>query len=128
MQITFPSESEKAAALTSFFESVKASEEAASRAESDLRASSPVLVAALRGDTGQSEKVRRIIRSGWNGVHQIGLCDALCGLDHKIGMAVIALISARVSMGGNADDLIYRILLESGEYARLCSECAESAA
>lgn len=128
MTIHIPTESEKAEALASFFKTVKASEQAAVLHEAELIEHSPVLISVLRGDTGQSEKVRNIIRSCWNGDHQLGLCDVLCGLDHKIGVAVLALLSARVYMGGNADDLIRHILVESGEYDRLCSECEAASA
>lgn len=127
MNIHIPTESEKSEALASFFKSVKASEQAYVLHEASLIEQSPVLIEVLRGDTGQSEKVRKIIRSCWNGDHHLGLCDVLCGLDHKIGVAVLALISARVYMGGNADVLIHHILVESGEYARLCDECAAAA-
>ena len=37
------------------------------------------------------------------------MCDNLAGLDTNIAEAVLAIISARVHMGGDSDDLLRRI-------------------
>jgi hypothetical protein len=66
--------------------------------------------------------VSRIIRSVWNGEWKTGLCDDLACLDHAIGIAVLALIAARIHMGGDADPLIRTILHESGEFARMTND------
>lgn len=83
-----------------------------------MSAAGPILIRALRTGTGQSEKVSSIIWSAWNGCNQVGLCDALCGLDTDIADAVVSLIAARAHLGGDADDLIRDILNESGEMDR----------
>lgn len=124
MQIHEPTEEEKKAALDSFFATVRSGQKLASEAEKSLKAHSETLINAIRTGSGQSEKVSRIIRSVWNGEHKTGLCDDLCGLDYPIGEAVIALISARVRMGGESDHLIRHILCKSGEMELLIEMCA----
>jgi len=127
-EIHTPTEEEKKAALDSFFEATRASRSAAAQAEKDLYSHSTTLIKALQSASGQGEKVSRIIRSVWNGCHPVGLGNDLCGLDHAIGAAVLALIAARIHMGGNADELIRAILVESGEYQRLCDDMDREAA
>ncbi len=123
MKLHEPTEAEKKSALDSFFKTVRASQKSASEAENSLKSHSDTLIRAIRAGSGQSEKVSRIIRSVWNGNHKTGLCDDLCGLDYNICEAVVALISARVFMGGEADGLIRHILCKSGEMERLLREC-----
>lgn len=106
-------------ALAEFFAAQRAARARADQAREQLTAAVPVLVRAIRTGTGQSEKVAAIVWSVWNGDHKVGLCDVLSGLDTDISAAVIALIAARAHMSGNADDLIRRILTESGEFDAL---------
>ena len=122
-----PAGEENKDAIASIFKAVKSSREASAHAAGALLRHSPVLIKALRTGSGQGEKVSRIIRSVWNGHHKTGLCDDLAGLDHEIGLAVLALIAARIHMGGDADAIIRAILVDSGEYQRLCDEVEREA-
>jgi hypothetical protein len=122
MTIHEPTEEENKAALDSFFTMMRESRESARAAKKNLEHHSMTLVKAICSGSGQSDKVLRIVRSVWNGDNQVGLCDDLCGLDHAIGEAVIALIAARIHMSGDADELIRHILVASGEMARMEKE------
>lgn len=117
-----PTEEETNEVLKSFFATVRVSREAATKAATELERHIPTLIKAILTYSGQSEKVVRIVRSCWNDSHKSGLCEDLCGLDHAIGEAVLALLAARIHMGGDADTLIKRILVESGEWRRMQSE------
>lgn len=86
----------------------------ASQARTDLESVAPVLIAALRHNSGQSAKLTRILWSLWNDEHQVNLCDALAGLDAHLAQAAVAMISARAHLGGHADDLLGRIIDQSG--------------
>ena len=125
--IRIATDQEKEDALQSFFATARASRAAAQKAAAELERHIPTLVKAILTYSGQSEKVVRILRSCWNDWHKSGLCEDLCGLDHAIGEAVLALLAARIHMGGDADDLIKRILVESGEMKRLERECEAAA-
>ena len=119
MQLYEQTEEEKQAVLDSFFTMMRESRESARTAKKNLEHHSMTLVKAICSGSGQSEKVLRIVRSVWNGGNQVGLCDELCGLDHAIGEAVLALIAARIHMSGDADELIRHILVASGEMVRM---------
>lgn len=120
--LTIPTEEERNQALDSFFAVFRESQAAKLKAQTELFINRPILIDAIRSGTGQGQRVERIIRSVWNGCHQVGLCDDLCGLDHKVSVAVLSLIAARTFMGGDADDLIRDILIASGAFDRLLSE------
>lgn len=109
-------------ALSDLFASARHSRTAAQHSAVALFDASPILIRAIRGRSGQGERVAAIARSVWNGCHQVGLCDALAGLDYPVAKAVIALIAARAHMGGDADELIRVILEESGEMERMLAE------
>ena len=82
----------------------------ASRARTNLEAATPSLIAAIRHGSGQSAKVEAILWSCWNG----DLCDALTGLDASLAKAVVAMISARAHLAGDADDLLRAIIDAAG--------------
>lgn len=116
-------------AIAAFKEALAKSAARRREARERMVAASPILIRTLRTGTGQSEKVSSIIWSTWNGENQVGLDDALCGLDTDIAEAVVTLIAARAYLGGDADDLIRAVLHESGEMARreLASQSEEVA-
>ena len=89
---------------------VAAHRQLAALARTNLEAATPALVAAIRHGSGQSAKVEAILWSCWNG----DLCDALAGLDASLAKAVVAMISARAHLAGDADDLLRKIIQESG--------------
>lgn len=86
----------------------------AAKARADLTAATPVLVDALRHQSGQSRKIENLLWSVWNDTHHVNLCSELAGLDTKLARAVMAMISARAHMGGDADELLRKIIEQSG--------------
>lgn len=82
----------------------------AGHARANLEAATPMIVAAIRHQSGQSRKVEAILWSAWNG----DLCDMLAGLDSNLADAVIQMIAARAHMAGEADDMLRRIIQQSG--------------
>ena len=82
----------------------------AALARTDLEAATPTLVAAIRHGSGQSAKVEAILWSCWNG----DLCDALAGLDASLAKAVVAMVAARAHLAGDADELLKKIIRETG--------------
>lgn len=114
-----PTEAENQASLASFFADQKKFLARARVAEQSLQAATQNLITVLsEPGTGQSTKVANIIWSAWNGSHTVGLGDALSGLDHHIAESVLALLEARLSLGGDADEMIRYILDQSGEMDR----------
>ena len=89
---------------------IAAHRQLAALARTSLDAATPLLIAAIRHGSGQSAKVEAILWSCWNG----DLCDALAGLDANLANAVVAMISARAHLAGDADDMVRKIIQESG--------------
>ncbi len=89
---------------------ITAHRQLAGHARAGLEAATPDLIAAIRHGSGQSAKVEAILWSCWNG----DLCDALAGLDANLAKAVVAMISARAHLAGDADDLLRKIIQQSG--------------
>ena len=85
----------------------------------------PVLTAALRHHSGQSEKVRQILWSLYTCSHLVPLGTACSGLDTAIAHAVATAITARLLAGGEVEDRLQAVLTETGELVR-CNE-AEAA-
>jgi len=79
-------------------------------ARTELEAATPALIAAIRHGSGQSAKVEAILWSCWNGE----LCDALAGLDANLAEAAVAMVAARAHLAGDADDLLRKIIQQSG--------------
>lgn len=120
---TFPkarraSDEEKQEAANTFARAIRDSRQRAELARLRLEEVTPRLVEILQTDTGQAEQLRRIVWSCWNGVHQVGLCDVLCGLDFSLGDLAIAVIDGRLRLSGDADKQLRIILQESGEFDR----------
>ena len=84
------------------------------KARAELIDATPVLVAAIHHRSGQSRKIEALLWSCWNGENKVGLCDALSGLDIPLAQALVAMIAARTFMGGDADDMLHRIIADSG--------------
>jgi hypothetical protein len=86
----------------------------ADAAGESLKANCSVLVTVIRSGGGQGRRVEELLWSAWNGDYKTGLCDSLTGLDSAIAEAVIAMLAARAHMGGDADDLLRKIIEDSG--------------
>ena len=82
----------------------------AAQARTNLEAATPALIATIRHGSDQSAKVEAVLWSCWNGA----LCDALAGLDANLAKTVVAMISARAHLAGDADDMLRKIIQESG--------------
>ena len=89
---------------------IAARRQLAALARTELEAATPALITAIRHGSGQSAKVEAVLWSCWNG----DFCDALAGLDANLAKAVVAMISARAHLAGDADDLLREIIRKSG--------------
>ena len=87
------------------------------KAAADLETALPLLSKVLEARSGQGRKVAAIVRSTWNDEAKVNLCDTLAGLDADVAQGVIALISARAHMAGNADELIRPLATKAQLYA-----------
>lgn len=88
-------------------------------AMTELTDAMELLISACKHpDTGNGRRVRDLIWSLYGDAHQINLCDTLSYLDLRMGEAVLAAIRARFILGGDCEDILRSILLESGEMAR----------
>jgi hypothetical protein len=94
--------------LREIFSAARAAKQRAEEAAQELERHVPTLAAAARTESGQGEKTRQILMSIWNGE----LCDTLAGLDHDLGEAIIAAISARLFMSGDADKILRPVIEE----------------
>jgi len=84
------------------------------QARADLEAAAPILISALRHQSGQARKIESLLWSCWNDDHAVNLCDTLAGLDAKLAQAAVAMIAARAHLAGNADDMLRKIIQETG--------------
>jgi hypothetical protein len=111
MQTTTPIDPDPIAELTT---AIALGKTLADQAWADLTAAIPVLVEALRHQSGQSRKIENLLWSVWSDTHPVKLCDALAGLDISLAQAAVAMVAARAHLGGDADDLIRTIIDQSG--------------
>lgn len=95
-------------------QSIRRARTLAAKAKNTFQSSHSVLIAAIRSGGGQGRRVEELLWSTWNGDYKTGLCDALTGLDPAIAEAVIAMLAARAHMGGDADDLLRKVIEDSG--------------
>ena len=89
---------------------IAAHRQLAALARTELEAATPALITAIRHGSGQSAKVEAVLWSCWNGP----LCDALPGLDANLAEAAVAMVAARAHLAGDADDLLRKIIQQSG--------------
>ena len=86
----------------------------AAQSRAELTASTQVLIDALRHGSGQSSKIEKLLWCLWNDDHQVNLCDTLAGLDAKLAHAAVAMIAARAHLGGDANEMLRAIIVETG--------------
>lgn len=108
--------------LTELTAAIALGKKLAAQSRADLTAATPILVSAIRHQSGQSRKVEAILWSLWNDEHPVNLCDCLSGLDAPLAQTVIAMIAARTHIGGDADELLRRIIMESGSQPPIQTE------
>lgn len=89
---------------------IKLSRSLRKSAEADLIKATPTLQKAIATHSGQGDRARIVLLSLWNEDQSVNLCDALSGLDAKLAKALVAAIAARAHLGGDADQLLRRII------------------
>lgn len=105
-------------AMDEFGAMIRRGRQAAKDAAEKLDAAAPVLLEALRHDTGQSAAVRQIIWSLYTGDHLVPLGYILSGLDLAIAEALSAAITARLMMGADVEPRLKVMLEQAGEFRR----------
>lgn len=68
--------------------------------------------------TGSGRRLRQIIWSIYNGSTLVALGDVLTNFDTDLGGAVAKIINAKILGAIDDDDILRRVLKESGEFAR----------
>ena len=68
--------------------------------------------------TGSGRRLRQIVWSIWNGHTLVPMWDVLGGFDHQLGRAVAKLLEAKLLGALDSDEILRRVLKESGEFAR----------
>jgi hypothetical protein len=81
-------------------------------------AAGPMLVDAMRHQSGQAEKVRQIVWSIYTGSHLVALGHVCAGLDAKVAEAVAAVITARLLVGADIEEPLKSLMIEAGEFIR----------
>ena len=104
---------------------IRAAKEAA---KVGLEEALPVITEALtyHWSTGGGRRMRQIVWSIWNGSTLISLWDVLCGLDYKLGRAAAKLIEAKLMGALESDEILRRMLEDSGEFTRYDEAAAET--
>ncbi|MEO6476745.1 hypothetical protein [Luteolibacter sp.] len=120
-----PTDEEAAPSTHKIFESLLQVQDDAGRlgreAMAKFFATGPVLVDAMRHQSGQGEKVRQIIWSIYTGSHLVPLGHACAGLDTKVAEAVAAVITARLLAGAEIEEKLKILMTAAGEFTR-CDE------
>ena len=86
----------------------------AAQARANLEAATPAIIDAIRYHSGQSDKLERLVWSLWNDEYPVSLCSELAGLDARLAQATVAMFAARAHLGGDADDLLRKIITATG--------------
>ena len=88
----------------------------------------PVITEALtyHWSTGGGRRMRQIVWSIWNGSTLISLWDVLSGLDYKLGRSAAKLIEAKLMGALESDEILRRMLEDSGEFTRYDEAAAET--
>ena len=88
----------------------------------------PVITEVLthHWSTGGGRRIRQIVWSIWNGSTLVSLWDVLSGLDYKLGRAAAKLIEARLAGALESDEILRRVLEDSGEFARYDEAAADT--
>ena len=88
----------------------------------------PVITEVLshHWSTGGGRRVRQIVWSIWNGATLVSLWEVLSGLDYKLGRAAAKLIEAKLAGALESDEILRRVLEDSGEFARYDEAAADT--
>ena len=115
-----PTEQEKQAVIDEFATQMRQIKEHKEAAKVGLDEALSIITKAIRHHwgTGGGRRLRQIVWSLWNGHTLVALWDVLGGLDHELGRAVVKLIEAKLMGALDRDEILRRVLTESGEFAR----------
>ena len=104
---------------------IRAAKEAA---KVGLNEALPVITEVLthHWSTGGGRRIRQIVWSIWNGSTLVSLWDVLSGLDYKLGRAAAKLIEAKLAGALESDEILRRVLEDSGEFARYDEAAADT--
>ena len=104
---------------------IRAAKEAA---KIGLNEALPVITEVLthHWSTGGGRRIRQIVWSIWNGSTLVSLWDVLSGLDYKLGRAAAKLIEAKLTGALESDEILQRVLEDSGEFARYDKAAADT--
>lgn len=115
-----PTEEEKQAVLDEFAAMMRKSRERKEAAAAGLDEALATITAAIKEhwSTGSGRRLRQIIWSMYNGSTLVALGDVLTNFDTDLGGAVAKVINAKILGAIDDDDILRRVLKESGEFAR----------
>ena len=83
-------------------------------------------VLTFHWSTGSGRRMRQIVWSIWNGDTLVPLWDVLSGFDYKLGRAVAKLIEAKLAGALDSDEILRKVLKDSGEFARYDEAAADT--
>ena len=115
-----PTEEQKQAAMDDFAAQMRQIKEHKQAAKAGLDEALATITEAIRQhwSTGGGNRLRQIVWSLWNGDTLVGLYHVLGGLDYELGGAVAKLLEAWLVGAVDDDNILRRVLTESGEFAR----------
>ena len=123
-----PTEEAKQAVLQEFAAEMRHIRAAKEGAKVGLDEALAIIIEVLthHWSTGGGRRVRQIVWSIWNGSTLISLWDVLSGLDYKLGRAAAKLIEAKLMGALESDEILRRVLEDSGEFTRYDEAAAET--
>ena len=115
-----PTEEESQAALDEFTAQMRKITERKEAAAAGLDEALATITDAIKHHwgTGSGRRLRQIVWSIYNASTLVALGDVLTNFDSELGAAVAKLINAKLAGALDSDDILRRVLKESGEFAR----------
>ena len=128
LRVHRPTEEEKRAAMEDFAAEMRQIRAAKEAAKAGLDEALLVVTEVLthHWSTGGGRRMRQIVWSIWNSATLVSLWDVLSGLDYKLGRAAAKLIEAKLAGALESDEILRRVLEDSGEFARYDQAAADT--
>lgn len=113
-------EAEKQAVLDEFARQMRKARERKEAAAAELPEALEKVTQAIshHWTTGSGRRLRQIVWSIYNASTLVALGDVLANFDADLGDAVATLLRAKLAGALDSDDILRRVLKESGEFAR----------
>ena len=113
-------EADKEAVLKEFALQMRKVRERKEAAAVELPAALEMITKAIKHhwSTGSGRRLRQIVWSIYNASTLVALGDVLTNFDTELGSAVATLIHAKLAGALDSDEILQRVLKESGEFAR----------